>query len=484
MRDFSAYAAGGWRTIAKPSTVADNSGLNCDALSCPSIISGPMGYQAHCESYIASTANWDLARRLVARWGETDGWKRMERLWYLSVPSTRSAYQVVSGGLCNPSAVVNGCGASNWYRVYLAVDDDDGNLANGTPNACRIWDAFNIHGIACGSRPPCTSGGPSLTGPLASGEYIYDDEDVTLRNVTVAGPGPLIVRVYGGSLTVDEISTEGPAGSPGVSGEAGHFLPTSGTGGGGGRDIVLETWPSRYGNTPGPWWIHIKSTGVSAAGGAGGHGGSGGDAAGDECSWQDAQNGATGGTGGNGGNITIRASGDIDIDGPVNTSGGSGGNGGTGGTASWLGTSPGLAREGRNGGSGGNIVIEQTISAPAGSKINISASGSVEAMGGNGGDGGTGGSYGDGSSVPKPGGNGGAGGNGGSVHITGRELSQQGTISIATEGARVGSEEMVVKEAPPAARIAAVPASRSAAPKAPWPVSAVTAATAGRSICR
>ena len=33
----------------------------------------------------------------------------------------------------------------------------DGNLANGTPNGCRIWDAYNAHGIACGTRPACTS---------------------------------------------------------------------------------------------------------------------------------------------------------------------------------------------------------------------------------------------------------------------------------------------------------------------------------------
>jgi hypothetical protein len=52
--------------------------------------------------------------------------------------------------------VVDGCAATNWYTVYLAADDDDGNLANGTPNACRIWDAFSAHGIACGSRPVCT----------------------------------------------------------------------------------------------------------------------------------------------------------------------------------------------------------------------------------------------------------------------------------------------------------------------------------------
>ena len=77
----------------------------------------------------------------------------MDAIWYKSLTPSKSAYQVASGGKCNPAATVNGCGATNWYTVFLSADDDDGNLANGTPNACRIWDAFNAHGIACGSPP-------------------------------------------------------------------------------------------------------------------------------------------------------------------------------------------------------------------------------------------------------------------------------------------------------------------------------------------
>ncbi|MFP5287434.1 MAG: endopeptidase, partial [Thermoanaerobaculia bacterium] len=162
VRDMSVFAEGGPRTIARPSTVADNNGINCDRYSCPynanlfTPYQGPMGYQGHCESHIASTANWDLAKRLVAYYGTTTGWATMDRIWYRSLTPSKSAYQVASGGKCNPAAVVNGCGSTNWYTVYLSVDDNDGNLANGTPNGCRIWDAFNAHGIACGSRPACT----------------------------------------------------------------------------------------------------------------------------------------------------------------------------------------------------------------------------------------------------------------------------------------------------------------------------------------
>jgi trimeric autotransporter adhesin len=163
VRDLASFATGGSHTIAKPSNVASDTGINCDRYSCPyyqfvfiGAYQGPMGYEGHCESYIASSANWDLAQQLVARWGTTTGWAKMDAIWYKSLTPSKSAYQVASGGKCNPAATVNGCGATNWYTVYLAADDDDGNLANGTPNACRIWDAFTAHGIACGTRPTCT----------------------------------------------------------------------------------------------------------------------------------------------------------------------------------------------------------------------------------------------------------------------------------------------------------------------------------------
>jgi trimeric autotransporter adhesin len=162
VRDMADFATGGLRTIAKPSTVTSDTGINCDRLACPYTVNlispyqGPMGYEGHCESYIASSANWDLAQQLISRWGTTTGWAKMDAIWYKSLTPSKSAYQVASGGKCNPAATVNGCGAANWYTVYLAADDDDGNLANGTPNGCRIWDAFTAHGIACGARPTCT----------------------------------------------------------------------------------------------------------------------------------------------------------------------------------------------------------------------------------------------------------------------------------------------------------------------------------------
>jgi len=157
VRDVQDFGTGGSAVIATPANAKNDAGINCDRYACPKTgYQGPLGYEGHCESIIASSANWDLAELLIARFGTTAGWAAMDTIWYKSLTPSKSAYRLVSGGKCNTAAVVDGCGATNWYTVYLSVDDDDGNLANGTPNGCRIWDAFSAHGIACGARPACT----------------------------------------------------------------------------------------------------------------------------------------------------------------------------------------------------------------------------------------------------------------------------------------------------------------------------------------
>jgi hypothetical protein len=177
VRDVADFGLAGPAVIAKPANVADNAGINCDrfitvfgGVNCPYLTNqglgfayqGPMGYEGHCESVIASSANWDLTQSLVATLGTEPGWAAMDRIWYSSLTASKSAYELVSGGKCNPGATVDGCAATNWYTAFLAADDDDGNLANGTPNGCRIWSAFDAHGIACGSQPACFCGATAV----------------------------------------------------------------------------------------------------------------------------------------------------------------------------------------------------------------------------------------------------------------------------------------------------------------------------------
>src|SRR5690606_24391089 len=137
VRDVGDFALDGARTIASPANVTAPGGINCGRFDCPYFTPqgfpyrGPMAFQGHCESLIASSANWDLKSALVAEFGD-GGWQRMDDIWYSSLTPSKSAYRVASGGTCNASAEVDGCGGTNWYTVFLAADDDDGNLANGT----------------------------------------------------------------------------------------------------------------------------------------------------------------------------------------------------------------------------------------------------------------------------------------------------------------------------------------------------------------
>jgi hypothetical protein len=59
--------------------------------------------------------------------------------------------------------VLDGCGATNGYMQWLAADDDDGNLDNGTPHMTAIFAAYNRHGIAC-KRPDAAEPGLRPTG--------------------------------------------------------------------------------------------------------------------------------------------------------------------------------------------------------------------------------------------------------------------------------------------------------------------------------
>ncbi|MBZ0223163.1 MAG: hypothetical protein K8F35_09045, partial [Dokdonella sp.] len=265
VRDVRDFGLNGTRPIAKPSNIIVAGGIKCDDYigqqSCPYINSqgvayrGPMGYEGHCESLIASSANWDLAQALLSKYGSTQGWQEMDRIWYGSLTPSKSAYRVASGGQCNPSAAVDGCGSNNWYTVFLAADDDNGNLSDGTPNACRIWDAFNAHGIACGARPVCSADTPDFTlavtpasqgvcaSPSASTTYTVNvgqqmgfSNSVTLAagalpsgisasfspaTVTPGGTSTMTVNVNGAAAGTATLNVNGAAsGSPGHSASA------------------------------------------------------------------------------------------------------------------------------------------------------------------------------------------------------------------------------------------------------------------------
>ena len=126
---------------------------------------GPCGKEPHCEGYVSAETMWDLAVRDLPAAGldAATSWQLADKLWYKSRSgSGGNAYN------CSlPSS--DGCAATSWFSKLRAVDDDDGNLANGTPHAAAIFAAFNRHKIACGAAGDAsnqsTSGCPALVAP-------------------------------------------------------------------------------------------------------------------------------------------------------------------------------------------------------------------------------------------------------------------------------------------------------------------------------
>lgn len=82
----------------------------------------------HETGLIFTGAMWDLRTLLVNTYGEKEGVAKADALYH--------------GAISRASSI------PTTYAEVLATDDDDGDLANGTPNICAINEAFVNHGIA------------------------------------------------------------------------------------------------------------------------------------------------------------------------------------------------------------------------------------------------------------------------------------------------------------------------------------------------
>lgn len=101
---------------------------------------------SHQTGLIISGALWDLRKDLVGTYGQTDGVALTNRLYYAAMQRASDI----------PSS----------YVEVLVEDDDDGDLSNGTPNACAIREHFGAHGLTEGDS---MFGGLFIRRPQADG---------------------------------------------------------------------------------------------------------------------------------------------------------------------------------------------------------------------------------------------------------------------------------------------------------------------------
>ena len=83
--------------------------------------------EVHYTGLIIGGALWDLRELMIAKHGYELGVQLTDRIYY---EATRRAVDIPS-----------------MYGEALLVDDDDGDLSNGTPNGCEINAAFGPHGL-------------------------------------------------------------------------------------------------------------------------------------------------------------------------------------------------------------------------------------------------------------------------------------------------------------------------------------------------
>lgn len=118
---------------------------------------GPCGGGIHCEGAVYSEAIWDLVHRdLQGPPFAMDLNTALEmgtRLTFLGAGGVGNWYSCVDG-----AGTGDGCNADGGYLNFLAIDDDNGDLNDGTPHMAAIFSAFDRHGIACGAPPVQNSG--------------------------------------------------------------------------------------------------------------------------------------------------------------------------------------------------------------------------------------------------------------------------------------------------------------------------------------
>jgi len=90
----------------------------------------------HVTGEIIGGALWDLRKALILELGEADGVALADDIFY--------------------GIISTGVDLLGTYAAALVVDDDDGDLSNGTPHECTITEAFRVHGLAGSSLAPPT----------------------------------------------------------------------------------------------------------------------------------------------------------------------------------------------------------------------------------------------------------------------------------------------------------------------------------------
>jgi hypothetical protein len=149
----------------------------------------PCGGTVHCEGAVYAESLWDYFTRdlpTIMGMSPDTALEVATRTTYIAAGPVGNVFQCVQGS--------GGCPATAAYPNFLAADDDNGNLADGTPHMAALFSAFNRHGIACPTPAVAASGcvNAPTTAPAVTATPV--DRGATLSWTTV--PNAVKYRVY------------------------------------------------------------------------------------------------------------------------------------------------------------------------------------------------------------------------------------------------------------------------------------------------
>jgi hypothetical protein len=129
---------------------------------------GPCNRETHCEGQIVAQVAWDFWNRDLVAAPYNYSLDRAREI--ATQMAYRGAGPVTNWYSCSQGT--GGCAATNGYPNFLAADDVNGNLNDGTPHMAAIFSAFNRHGIACGTPAVVDAGctGTPATAPVVVAE--------------------------------------------------------------------------------------------------------------------------------------------------------------------------------------------------------------------------------------------------------------------------------------------------------------------------
>ena len=171
------------RVSGVPHTVSNFTQVRCPTSAIGYV--GPCNREGHCESYISSEALWDLANRDLPSPGSGAAWTVVDRLWYLSRSTGTRAFTCTATGTWTS----NGCNVGSLWKVFRAVDDDNGNLNDGTPHSGAMFAAFNRHGIACTTDPGASTTFAGCTPPATPTLTLTPGSDSASASWSNSGAG-------------------------------------------------------------------------------------------------------------------------------------------------------------------------------------------------------------------------------------------------------------------------------------------------------